>query len=200
MSRDRRQRKQRIDVLRTIPLFRCCTRKQLERIDAIGAPLFVPPGRTLATSGTRGQDCFVVVSGVASATRNDIVMGTIENGTIGGELALLDGAVRSATVVSLSWMRLLVLTPSEFEELLETAPCVEDLVLHTASRRRRALEAVGAPQPPSTRDEGGGSIPAQEGSYRTSNVSKARHPSTQRTVAAPGVISAAPEVAGVHRA
>jgi CRP-like cAMP-binding protein len=126
-------------------LFSACTRRQLEHIDELGAPLFVPAGRTLATSGTRGQDCFVVVSGVASATRNDIVVGTIENGTVGGELALLDGAVRSATVVSSSWMRLLVLTPREFEELLETAPCVEDLVLHTAARRRKALADVGAP-------------------------------------------------------
>jgi CRP-like cAMP-binding protein len=142
-SRDRRERDRRIDRWREVPLLAHCTRRQLERIDQLGTVVPVPAGRTLTLEGTPGRECFVVLEGAASAARADVTVGLVSEGTVTGELALLDRLPRRATVVTQRPSRLLVLSPTEFAELLDVAPCVSDVVLETAARRRDALEVVG---------------------------------------------------------
>ncbi len=143
MHKDR-DKDHRIEAWGAIPLLAGCTRRQLEQLDGLGAQIDVRAGRTLTLEGTPGRECFVVLDGLASAARGEIAVGEVAPGTVAGELALLDGTTRSATVVAATPMRLVVLTPVEFTELLEVAPCVADRVLETAGQRRLALEEVGA--------------------------------------------------------
>lgn len=141
---DRRERERRIDRLGQLALLSGCTRRQLACIDELGTTLDVHPGRTLTREGTPGRECFLVVAGAASARRAEHEVGVLPNGTVAGELALLDGTARSATVVATTPMRLVVLSATEFHELLGLAPCVADLVLETAAERREALDLAGA--------------------------------------------------------
>jgi CRP-like cAMP-binding protein len=140
----RQERKRRIDALRALPLVAGCTRRQLGLIDQLGTRVDVGAGTTLTHEGTPGRECFVVLDGAADATRDGRRLGRLGAGTVAGELALLDGIARSATVVARSPMRLVVLTPLEFTDLLEVAPCVEDGVHAIAAQRRAALELVDA--------------------------------------------------------
>lgn len=140
---DRRDRSHRIERWRALPLFAHCTHRELEQVDDLGTVLAVPAGRRLTLEGTPGRECFVLLDGDASVQRADHPVGVVSMGTLAGELALLDRVARDATVVTETPTRLMVLDPVEFRQLLEVAPCVSDLVLETAARRRDALE-VGA--------------------------------------------------------
>ena len=140
--RDRQERDHRIKGWAAVPLFADCTRRQLERVDQLGAVLPVPAGEALTLEGTPGRECFVLLDGAATVQRAEVPVGVVPQGTVAGELALLDRVARSATVVTKSPTRLMVLSPPEFGELLDIAPCVADQVLETAARRRDALEVA----------------------------------------------------------
>lgn len=140
--RDRRERSERIDQWMAVPLFHRCTRRELQEVDQLGAVLTVPAGEALTLEGTSGRECFVLLSGCASVQRAHAPVGVVDHGTMAGELALLDRVARSATVITEAPTSLMVLSPSEFAQLLSIAPCVEDQVLETAARRRDALEAA----------------------------------------------------------
>lgn len=138
--RDRQERDHRIKGWAAVPLFAHCTRRQLERVDQLGAVFPVPAGQALTLEGTPGRECFVLIEGAATVQRAEVPVGIVSQGTVAGELALLDRVARSATVVTKTLTRLMVLSPAEFTELLDVAPCVADQVLETAARRRDALE------------------------------------------------------------
>lgn len=138
---DRQERKHRMESLRQLALVARCTDRQLARIDQLGASLAVQPESMLTNEGTPGRECFVIVGGSAVVRHDERTIGAIAAGSVAGELALLDGTLRSATVVATTPMQLLVLTPEEFGELLDIAPCVADQVLEVADRRRAELAA-----------------------------------------------------------
>jgi len=133
------EQRRRISELREIPLLARCTSKELARVDRLGTDLDVQPGRTLTREGAEGCEFFLVREGVAVATRGARRVGAIGAGSVAGELALLDGTVRTATVVSATPVRVVVFTATEFEELLAVAPCIEDGLRRVAAERRTML-------------------------------------------------------------
>jgi CRP-like cAMP-binding protein len=139
MITTRREKKRRLNALGHIPLLARCTPRQLARIDRLGTPIEVAAGRTLTRQGAIGRECFVTLDGVAVAARAGRRVGTIGAGSIAGEMALLDGAPRNATVIAGTRMQLLVLTDGEFRELLEIAPALADELARIAAERRMAI-------------------------------------------------------------
>jgi CRP/FNR family transcriptional regulator, cyclic AMP receptor protein len=140
MSRsERRALQERVERWQTLPLFAGCSRRQLAQVDGLGATVHVDRGKVLTVEGTAGRQCFIVVSGAASAHRGGVALGTVAGGTVAGELSLLDRTTRTATVVADTPMRLVVLTSTEFSDLLDVAPCIHDRVHEVAARRRTAL-------------------------------------------------------------
>jgi CRP-like cAMP-binding protein len=134
-SGPRRQR------LRDLPLLSDCTRKELAHVDRLGTEVVVRPGTTLIREGETGRECFLIESGMAVASRGNRRVGTISSGSITGELALLDRTPRSATVVTNTTTRLLVLTPRELSELLAVAPRIEARIEAIAAERRIRLDS-----------------------------------------------------------
>ncbi len=139
----RGERKRRICGLRHIPLLAGCTAKQLTRVDGLGADVGVQPGRTLTREGAEAFEFFIVRAGAAVATRGARRVGMIGAGSVAGELALLDGTARTATVVAATPMRIVVFTAKEFDELLAVAPCIEQVLGHIAAERRTLLRCDG---------------------------------------------------------
>ena len=129
----------RIKLLQGVWLFERCTKKELAALARMATPVTVEPGRVLATEGTPGQEFVVVVEGTASATSRGQEVGQISPGSFFGELALLDGGPRTATVRALTPMLVLVLDRSEFNELLDRAiPSVGRRMLVTIAERLRS--------------------------------------------------------------
>jgi cAMP-dependent protein kinase regulator len=142
----RQELKRRVDALRRIPLVAGCTRAELARVDRLGVQVDLSAGRVLTHEGDEGQECFVVVDGIASAQRGDLEIGLIGPGSIAGEMALLFGAPRFATVVARTPMRVLVLRADEFDALLDIAPSIRHNVDRIATdRSAQASLVVTAP-------------------------------------------------------
>ncbi len=142
MLRARRDEAERMGQWRRLPLLAGCTRRQLAQVDGLGTQLDVRAGRALTVEGSPARECFLVLAGRATAARGTRPVGVVGDGTVAGELALLDRTARTATVVAATPMRLLVLTPGELQDLLDVAPCIEERVLATAAARRVELEGV----------------------------------------------------------
>jgi len=130
---------ERVELLRGVWLFERCTKAELAAIARMATPVTVETGDVLATEGTPGHEFVVVVEGTASALSRGQEIGQVGPGSFFGELALLDGGPRTATVRALTPMLTLVLDRSAFDELLEQAiPSVGRRMLVTLAERIRS--------------------------------------------------------------
>jgi CRP/FNR family transcriptional regulator, cyclic AMP receptor protein len=136
------RRSSKVALLETIPLFKGLSRKQLEQIARLADEINVPAGRRLATAGEGGHELFVIVDGRATVTRKRGRTVRLGRGDFFGEMSLLDGGPRSATIDAESDMRLLVVGRREFSRLMETVPSLALKIMRTLSSRVREVEAT----------------------------------------------------------
>ncbi len=143
MTRRKREERRRLAELESLELFAGCPEEDLRRIDGLLSLISVKEGATLTIGGTVGRECMVVVEGRATATREGRSLGELGPGSVVGEMSLLYQAPRSATVTARTPMRVFVLNPAEFNELMKASPCVRARVTQIADGRRGADD--GAP-------------------------------------------------------
>ena len=134
------KRTEKIEVLRAVKLFRLCKDKELSDIASLADEATIEAGSVLTTEGTPGRECFIIASGRASVTLREESLGEVGPGDAVGEMSLLDSSPRSATVTALTEMKVFVLEPRSFGELLERHPSVSKLMLAELARRLRAVE------------------------------------------------------------
>lgn len=126
-----------VPELRDLPLFASCSKNELSRARSLLTPVTVPAGQLLWKSGVYGSDFAIIADGelavsdadgtrIAVLGRNDIV----------GELALLDGMPRNASVMTLTPAVLFVGNTREFFGLLHLVPSLREQVLRGAVERR----------------------------------------------------------------
>ncbi len=128
---------ERVERLRAVPLFSASNDKQLAFIASRVEDVDVPSGRVLTREGESGGEFFIVVSGEAEVRRGGAVVDTIGPGDFFGEIALLDNGPRTATVTATSPMRLLVLSPRQFQDVLHQESDIAVTLLHAVTRRLR---------------------------------------------------------------
>jgi trk system potassium uptake protein TrkA len=132
---------ERIALLRAIWLFSGCNDDELGRIAALARPVEVAASAELTRQGEPGLEFFVVVDGDAVATVDGDEIGAIGAGGFFGEMALIDGGERLATVTARSPMRLLVLGRHDFNEMLEVAmPQIAPKLLAVVGARMRSID------------------------------------------------------------
>jgi CRP/FNR family transcriptional regulator, cyclic AMP receptor protein len=131
----------RIKTLSTVELFSGCSKKELQSVARLCTPLSVEEGFVLTTEGTPGRECFVIADGKARVTIGGRKVGEIGPGECVGEMALLDGRPRTATVTAESPMNTYVLSVSEFRSLLDVSPIIVRKIATSLAQRLRALEA-----------------------------------------------------------
>lgn len=134
-----RGKSRKVEVLRGVPLFGLCTDKELKDIAGLGDEVAVKAGDVLTQEGKPGSECFVVISGKATATVGGREIGVIGPGECVGEMALLDTAPRTATVTATTDMEVFVLEPRSFGDLLDRHPSVAKRMLAAMARRLRAV-------------------------------------------------------------
>ena len=137
------QKDKRIEILKGVRLFSECNKNELRRIASLTTEHVVKSGDVLATQGEPGSQFFMIVEGSATASRHGSRLATFGPGAFFGELALLDGGERTATVVADSDMRVLVLTRREFQSLHTNSPSVAyKMLAELGSRLRKADEMI----------------------------------------------------------
>jgi CRP-like cAMP-binding protein len=132
-----------VALLGHVDLLADCTKKELRDIASLSTEYEAKAGQVLAREGTPGEEFFIIVTGRATATRNGVVLAELHPTNFFGELALLDGGPRTATVVADTDLRLLVLSRGEFKQVFKTYPTVSYRMLTgLGSRLRHADEMI----------------------------------------------------------
>lgn len=127
--------KRQIEFLHQVPLFSACSQKELRAIAQLGTVIEAEAGRVLTTKGHPGKEFFLVLEGVASCRIGRREVRRFGPGEFFGEMALLYGGVRTADVVAVSDMRLLVLDAREFRSMLLTANLLDIKMLANLAQR-----------------------------------------------------------------
>jgi CRP/FNR family transcriptional regulator, cyclic AMP receptor protein len=133
-----------VETLKQVPLFSKCSNRELRKLAAVMTELHVDAGRVLTAEGQPGLEFFVVMTGNASIWQHGALLETVGPGSFFGEVSLLDRGKQTATVVSQTDMRLLVLTRPEFTSAsFFIAPVMERMLVVMGERFRRAEQAWG---------------------------------------------------------
>lgn len=126
--------------LQRVNLFESCSTRQLRAIARIAEVQEVPAGTALARVGEPGDRFFVIVDGSARVEISPQHHVKIGPDGFFGEMSLLDGEPRSATVIADTAMRLLVISRRDFGNLLREVPSLSQQMLVTLSQRLRRAE------------------------------------------------------------
>jgi CRP/FNR family transcriptional regulator, cyclic AMP receptor protein len=130
----------RIRHLQRVPLFSGFNGKELRRVAELARIVDVPAGTAVTQIGEPGNSFFVIIDGTV-AVRTPVGTGAqLHPGEFFGEMSLLDGEPRSATIVAMTDLRLLVVDRSHFWRLLDETPDLIRGMLTILSRRVRRLE------------------------------------------------------------
>jgi len=140
------RRTQRGSHLRDLELFADCTTAELCAVDSLTTRLRLDQGRILVREGATDRQFMVIVEGWVGVSRTDgAPIAVLSRGDFVGEMAMLTGAGRSATVTAMTPVEVLVCNAQEFGTLVTTAPSVkEKLIAAAASRMAANAEAHAA--------------------------------------------------------
>jgi CRP-like cAMP-binding protein len=128
------------EALRRVPLFAGLSDRDLAEVQRLTDEVDVAAGRELTTEGRSGEEFFLIVSGRVAVVRGGVRVRTMGAGEFLGEIALLDGRSRLATVKTETPTRLLVLAHREFHSLMERYPSIQAAVLRALAERVRQTE------------------------------------------------------------
>jgi len=130
----------RINHLRRVSLFTDCAEAELRRIADISRIVEARAGAILTEAGTPGDSFFFIIDGRVSVETQVGFGDPLHPGDFFGEMSLLDGEPRSATVTAATDVRLLIVDRSQFWRLLNETPDLVRRILVVLSRRVRRLE------------------------------------------------------------
>jgi CRP/FNR family transcriptional regulator, cyclic AMP receptor protein len=131
-----------VQLLRRVPLFSELDGSELERFSRVAVPRSFPGGTRVFHEGDHSDACYIVRTGNFRVTREHsdgraITLANLGPGDIFGELAMLDGEVRSASVEALNDGELLALPAIDVRSLLARHPDITVKLVAALTRRLR---------------------------------------------------------------
>ena len=125
------------DVLRTIPLFHGMTDQSIETISHLAVPASFAAGDVLVREGEPGDSFMVLTAGQATVEKDGQSIRSLAVGDFLGEISLIDGGPRTATVTATSPVEALTVDRAGFGRLMAEFPVVRlDLVSALTQRLR----------------------------------------------------------------
>jgi len=130
-----------VERLSRVPILSGCPKKDLLTIAKAIKPVRHAAGSVVATEGEPGAGLFIIDSGEARVSIGGKTVSTLREGDSFGEMALLDGGPRTATVTAKTDLSLFVLTEWVYRGLLAEHPSIAIRTLEAvAARLRRATK------------------------------------------------------------
>ena len=123
------------ELIRSLPLFADCTPSEVAEVAAIADEIDLGQGRKLTTQDADGQEFVVIIDGTADVIRGEQKLNELGAGDFFGEVALLTGEKRTASVVATSSVHALVIEGHAFRRLLEDAPDIREKVERALAER-----------------------------------------------------------------
>ena len=124
-----------IQLIKRVPLFQGLSSRELGEVAGLADEIDLPAGRKLTNEGRSGKEFVIIVDGVADVTRGGKTINKLGPGDFLGEIALVTGKPRTATVTTRSPATLLVLSAQAFRSLLSAMPSIQAKVLNTLAAR-----------------------------------------------------------------
>ena len=137
-----------VKLISRVPLFSELSPAELEHIGSVAVPRSFPRGVRVFHEGDHSDACYIVKSGELRVTREHsdgraIALATLGPGDIFGELAMLDGGTRSASVETLSDSELLALPASDVRRTIaDHGDIATKLIIAITRRLRETNERV----------------------------------------------------------
>ena len=128
------------DLLAQVPLFAGLSNAERRRIAAVAKPVAYADGATVVEEGSLGGRFFVIQSGTAKVQTGGRTRVTLGPGSYFGELSVLDGQPRSASVVATSPLETWSIAEFNFRALVKQHPGLAVKLLGILSARLRAAE------------------------------------------------------------
>ena len=124
-----------VETLRRVPLFEELDDAELYSLAGLMHEANVPAGAVVTAEGGPGDGFFVIESGEAEVTVEGRPTAALTAGDYFGEIALMLGSSRTATVTASTDLRCYALTPWDFRTLVEGAPSIAWKVMQSLAAR-----------------------------------------------------------------
>ena len=132
--------KQLTTVLEAVPLFEGLSHRQLRKVADLADVARFMAGATLVKQGEIGDSFYVVLTGQAKVVANKRTLNRLLPGDHFGEISLLDGGPRSASVTAETEMTLVIITQKDFLAMLAKDPEITVCLLEGMARTVRRLD------------------------------------------------------------
>jgi CRP-like cAMP-binding protein len=133
---------EKVELIKSVPLFARCSRKELGEIAALADEIDLREGKTLIRQGERGREFFVLLEGEVDVARDGESIQRMKAGDFFGEIALVSNVPRTASVTATSPVRVLVVVDRDFRTLLEHTPQIQLKVLEALAERLAQLQQL----------------------------------------------------------
>jgi CRP-like cAMP-binding protein len=129
------------DRIKSVPLFAGFSNKEIQRVAGIAKEVHFREGKEIARQGESGVGFHMIVEGEASVSVDGVEHAVLKAGSYFGEMSLLDGRPRSATVTARTDLTTVSMTSWDFNGLLDQYPELARKLLIELCRRLRATES-----------------------------------------------------------
>lgn len=130
-------------ILRRLPQFHQLSDRELDRLARILDEVSLPAGAILTREGLIGDECYLIVDGAADVSIRGSRVARVGPGEFVGEMALVSGGFRSATVRAATPMHVFTMHKRVFAAMLDSSS-VTRAVLAQMTDRLRAIECSPA--------------------------------------------------------
>lgn len=132
---------QTLAALRNVPIFLGLTKSTLLKVARQTHEVTYPAGATIVQEGDPGDELCIITQGTVQVRRQSTVVAEMTVDDFFGEISLIDGKPRSATVVAVDDVVLLTLAAADFRSLLEIPYVARSALRSLAGRLREAHSA-----------------------------------------------------------
>jgi len=135
-------RANKIDLVAGIPMFSTLSQRELGQVATLTVPGHFDAGAVLTRQGASGGLAFVIAEGRAEVVRGGRRLASLGPGDVVGELSLIDGEPRSATVRATTDMEVLEISSQDLNRLLRKTPAVRRKLLEALATRLRDADRL----------------------------------------------------------
>ncbi len=133
-------------LLRRVPLFAALDEDDLDWIAGACDTADLAVGEVVAAEGDDGETLFVITAGelevVKRSRSSDVPIARLGPGEIVGEMAVLEGSPRMATIRAIEASRIITISRDVVLELVRTRPSAALSMIRTVTGRLRSTEAL----------------------------------------------------------
>jgi CRP-like cAMP-binding protein len=129
-----------IDLLAQVPLFAALSRRHLKKLAEHADLVSFRARETIVKTGQPGGTFYVILEGEAKVTRGTKTLGMLTPGDFFGEISLLDGGPRTATVTAETPVKTIRVFKRSFDKVVAEEPTVAAKILGVVARRLRDAE------------------------------------------------------------